>query len=290
MEAFRWPLVGCLLGLFVSGFSARADDTVSGVGFVVQGGMAEAHDPYVCNAGIRHVPELDQVCRRSITGEVCEPEFEPTPSPSPSPSPDSDASTPPSAENQSCVCVADTGGKGDILRFMTFAGDEGRLEADSSETWTTVHDFRSGNPFQADPIVEVEFRLGSLLYAAEYFVDVCFPAPRFAPEQSIGHHYQGRVLSSNLLGGERSYANLARPTLRVSQIFGNGDCIPSPAEITILSNPVLSPYALSWYLRPNRRCVIRMEFAETSKNLRSWQRVKERFLVQFDIPEAPVED
>jgi hypothetical protein len=130
---------------------------------------------YACNAGLRHASSTHKVCYFENTQKACTPDDEST------------ANT-----NTRCVCTGVDGGE--YLRdYMNGSYDTWAAATGSNEggvwnsSWTDVNKqsgvasyetlVKHGDAF-ASRIKELSFNLGSELYGAEYFVDVCYKGPQ----------------------------------------------------------------------------------------------------------------
>lgn len=175
---------------------------------------------YACNAGIAHSPSAAKVCYFEGTTTACTP----------------NDCTDKAICNTSCVCTGNNGGDslmdylkvtsvdwkdhkttGDnitetgtqqITRSAPYGGGFNYAIADNATTWTKR-------------IKELTFNLGSELYGAEYFVDVCFRGPQieyFADNVTINTSLLAQTsvtdfLATGVNAGDNSRDNLVIPGL-----------------------------------------------------------------------------
>ena len=128
---------------------------------------------YACNAGIRHQATSKQVCYLEGTTESCS---------------KSSCNGDPECESR-CVCSGKNGGEYlmDYMKVTTADWkDNGDTSPDSSVEHVTKKAgngtfnaaFSSGQDAYAKRIKNLSFNLGSELYGAEYFVDICYRGPQ----------------------------------------------------------------------------------------------------------------
>lgn len=137
---------------------------------------------YACNSGIRVVAQQNKVCYNQVTGNAC--------------TPNSCAPNDNLCHTQ-CVCSGTDGGD-TLMNYMKVsyspwtdhasAGNSGRTGAGDYVTQNVTRssaDNGAWNPLFNDEddayknrIGDLSFNLGSELYNAEYFVDICYRGPQ----------------------------------------------------------------------------------------------------------------
>ena len=167
---------------------------------------------YPCNAGIKHAKAQDVVCyertnpRNSCNPNACE-------------------------AGQSCDCVC-SGTDGNYLtdfaavkytnwsdhddRYPRRSTDSASFAADGSNNFLFSNDVDSngekGGKYFDKQLSSLSFNLGSELFGAEYFLDVCFRGPQIdydGADIDTNWVAESEATIQNLTGGYASYANVA---------------------------------------------------------------------------------
>jgi hypothetical protein len=130
---------------------------------------------YACNAGLRHEDTKHQVCYFENTQTACTPQ----------------ACTGNACDTR-CVCTGIQGGEY-LMDYMSASYNRWNAASTSndggfwSSTWTAVNKQAGHSNYETlvnhtdafgTRIKNLSFKLGSELYGAEYFVDVCFKGPQ----------------------------------------------------------------------------------------------------------------
>lgn len=127
-------------------------------------------DIYACNAGLRHDASQHKVCYFEDTKTACTPQ-------------ECNGTT----CNTRCVCTNDNGGEYlmDYMKGQYSSWNQSTV--DWNQTWTSTtaqagqgsyNTLVSHGDAFANRIKELSFNLGSELYGAEYFVDICYRGPQ----------------------------------------------------------------------------------------------------------------
>lgn len=125
---------------------------------------------YACNAGLRHEPTAHKVCYFEDTQNACTAQ-------------ECNGTT----CNTRCICTNNNGGEYlmDYMKGSYNTWEQSKV--DWSSTWTASSLQAGNNSFAtlvphadafATRIKELSFNLGSELYGAEYFVDICYRGPQ----------------------------------------------------------------------------------------------------------------
>lgn len=128
---------------------------------------------YACNAGILSKTNNQRVCYFQGTTNTCTPD---------------DCSTTGQNCNSSCVCSSTKGGDY-LMNYGKLKFQDWKDHGDSSVTNPGTKTFQAWNANSWEPaftdvaawdkrITDLSFNLGSELYSAQYFVDICYRGPQ----------------------------------------------------------------------------------------------------------------
>jgi hypothetical protein len=269
-------LTACLLISSV----VLADNVNPSVSFNVTGGEQEAWDPYVCNVGMRHVDGGINICRHIETRETCTV---------------ADGNIPSCCADDPTKCECTTS-KGrfmlDFIRFSDLNSDNNvhilnaSFDPDSPLNMIFTGIYDDAIPmFDATPypvISELRYNLSSEIYGAEYFLDVCYPAPGECKAVTYDKTY---IQSTDFIGGNLSYAGLAHPTIKIEQVGGSSDCLSGVINQPMLSSSIINIIEESNPIKIEGEiagCVIRFYFDETNTlAMRKWQRHDQTYKIKI---------
>ncbi|KYG62330.1 protease [Bdellovibrio bacteriovorus] len=127
-------------------------------------------DIYACNAGLRHEASAHKVCYFEDTKTACTPQ-----------------ECNGTVCNTRCVCTNDNGGEYlmDYMKGSYSTWNQSKVEW--NQTWTSTTAQAGQGAYNTlvphadafkNRIKELSFNLGSELYGAEYFVDICYRGPQ----------------------------------------------------------------------------------------------------------------
>lgn len=281
---------------------------------------------YACNAGIRHA-ESARICYDRISGNSC----------TPSCAAGNAASCTNGATPQSCVCTGEENGgvqgtwRLDYLKATTadWVDNTGAatnvastsIEAPNSANFATV--FGSDGAAFGKQLTGMTINLGSEVYGAEYFVDVCYRGPQIDYTNIPGLNFglKGKVTVTNLratVSGAPNYQDVAKLNAKaevrcfMQDSFDNctADTIPgvsvgcgntadgfynytansgayTPMYTSAQETTLLSTNSFSAGAtkRTPRFCVVRYTFKESALTMRKWKLQQARACTYTEITE-----
>lgn len=236
---------------------ADADDLT--VSFVTK--VPGEKDPFVCNAGILHAPHSGRVCywQGDTAGPTCNP------------------------AQQGCECTSlGTSHLGDFVRYTTYQDDSSRggfvTAGDRPDEFRTVYP-ETSDSFVNEPLTSLTFHLGSELFGAKFFIDVCYQPLEIPALEPRGHKIDTLVHNTDTILTPRSYLALARPRLKISSL--DASCTIPGFNGYLTANAV----PMTFYQLPERRCRLRYMFEEEGIfSPRVWQLHADRLKIQVTLP------
>jgi len=270
---------------------------------------------YACNVGIKHAQE-SKICYDKVSGATCSAAC-------------AAGDTSACAANTSpatCACTGEDGGNQGGT-FMDFANVNYGPWSDNQESstapnnmklssfsydWTTLFPMTSGA--YANQVKDLTINLGSEIYGAEYFVDICYRGAQidYSDVKDLNFSLIGRVTVTNLKTGT-NYQDLAKLKVQAETKcfmkdafdYCSADSIPGldlcgsdtehkvikssaqvPAYTSAQQIGLLSESSMgSGSKRAPKFCYTRYTFSETSHAVRKWKEQKARVCTYTSISE-----
>ncbi|MDD4974344.1 MAG: hypothetical protein PHY93_08320 [Bacteriovorax sp.] len=271
---------------------------------------------YACNAGIKHGQET-KICYDKVNGATC------TPACATGDVNACAANTSPAT----CACTGEEGAGNQGGTFMDFANvNYGEWSDNQSAStapnnkklssfgydWTSLFPMTTGA--YANQVRDLTINLGSEIYGAEYFVDICYRGSQidYSNVPSLNFGLIGKVTVTNLKTGtnyqDLSKLNVQAETKCIMQDsfdYCSADSIPglnlcgSTAIHTVIQTSAVTPaYASAQQIglldrgtmgagssRAPKFCYTRYTFSEKSHVVRKWKEQKARICTYTRISE-----
>lgn len=272
---------------------------------------------YACNAGIKHAQEA-KICYDKVAGLTC------TPACAAGDTASCSANTSPAT----CACTGEEGAGNQGGSFMDFANVNFGDWSDNQESSTAANNSKLSGGFGYDwaslfpmttgayakQIKDLTINLGSEVYGAEYFVDICYRGSQidYSNLPNLNFGLIGRVTVTNLKTGT-NYQSLAGLKVKAETKcimndafdYCSADTIPgvdlcgsTNPHTTIASSALMSattsanqmdllntPTMGSGSKRAPKFCYTRYSFSETSHAVRKWKEQKARICTYTRISE-----
>ena len=271
---------------------------------------------YSCNAGIKHAQEA-KICYDKVSGTTC------TPACAAGNSSACTANTSPAT----CACTGEEDSSNQGATFMDFAninyGDwsdnqDSSTAANNSKLSSFGYDWTSLFPMTtgayANQIKDLTINLGSEIYGAEYFVDICYRGAQidYSNVPTLNFGLLGRVTVTNLKTGT-NYQDLSKLKVQAETKCVMQDafdycssdivtelnlCGSTGVHTTVQSSDQVPAYTSAQQIsllnagtmgsgssRAPKFCYTRYTFSETSHIVRKWKEQKARICTYTRISE-----
>jgi hypothetical protein len=275
---------------------------------------------YACNAGIRHLQEV-KICYDKISSTTCNPACA---------AGDTSACTA-NTSPATCACTGEENSANQGGTFMDFADINYGAWSDNQNSstapnnsklssfaydWTSLFPLTTGA--YANQIKDLTINLGSEIYGAEYFVDICYRGSQidYTNVSNLNFGLIGKVTVTNLKTGTNyqdfSKLKVQAETKCIMQdaftpcagdlLPGENGCSTPSTHSTVQISQLIPAFTSAQQLtllntstmgagnaRAPKFCYTRYSFSETSHAVRKWKEQKARICTYTRISE-PTQD